>query len=112
MTDLPIACTLTERELAERRAGLLAALRRHRQEVRWLADGAAFRYTSDPAVLACLTEFVRLESQCCAFLRFRLTIEPGGGPVWLELTGPAGTREFLAAEVGSTREANVEGTQE
>jgi hypothetical protein len=64
MTELPVACTLSAGELAERRAGLLAELRRHRQEVRWLPDGAAFRYPCGPGVLACLAEFVRLESQC------------------------------------------------
>jgi hypothetical protein len=103
MTELPVACTLSERELAERRAGLLTELRRQREEVRWLPDGAAFRYPSGSAVLGSLFEFLRLESQCCPFLRFRLTIEPGGGPFWLELTGPAGTREFLAAEVDPER---------
>ena len=98
MSDIPIACTLTERELAERRTGLLAELRRHREEIRWLADGAAFRYPPTPAVLDLLTEFVRLESRCCPSLRFRLTVEPAAGPVWLELTGGPGTREFLEAQ--------------
>lgn len=111
MSELPVACTLTERELGQRRAGLLAELRRHRQEVRWLPDGAAFRYSPDPVVLASLSEFVRLESQCCPFLRFQLTVEPAGGPLWLELTGPPGTREFLAAEVSRIQEANVDDTQ-
>jgi hypothetical protein len=96
MTEVPIACTLTERELVDRRAGLLAELRRHREEVRWLPDGAAFRYP--PTATDLLTEFVRLESRCCPFLRFRLTVEPAGGPVWLELTGGPGTREFLEAQ--------------
>jgi RimJ/RimL family protein N-acetyltransferase len=99
MTQIPIACTLTERELAERRAGLLAELGRHRQEVRWLPDGAAFRYSSAAPVVDLLTEFVRLESRCCPFLRFRLTLEPAGGPLWLELTGGPGVREFLEAQV-------------
>ena len=58
MSDVPIACTLTERELAERRGGLLTELRRHREDIRWLPDG----------------------------------------PVWLELTGGPGTREFLEAQ--------------
>ena len=97
VTEIPIACTLTERELGERRAGLLAELTRQRQEIRWLPDGAAFRYSS--AATDLLTEFVRLESRCCPFLRFRLTVEPAGGPVWLELTGGPGTREFLEAQV-------------
>ena len=100
MSEIPIACTLTERQLAERRRGLLTELRRHREEVRWLPDGAAFRYSSAAEVVDLLTEFVRLESRCCPFLRFRLTIEPGAAAVWLELTGSAGTREFLEAQVG------------
>jgi hypothetical protein len=102
MTELPVACTLSERELAERRAGLLSELRRHRQEARWLSDGVALRFPSGPSVMAVLTEFIRLESQCCSFLRFQLTVEPGGGPVWLELSAPAGTRDFLAGELELT----------
>jgi RimJ/RimL family protein N-acetyltransferase len=102
VSEIPIACTLTERELAERRSGLLAELRRHREEIRWLPDGAAFRYSSAAPVVDLLTEFVRLESRCCAFLRFRLTVEPAGGPVWLELTGGPGTRDFLEAQVNAS----------
>jgi hypothetical protein len=102
MTELPVACTLAERELAERRAGLLTELRRHRQEARWLSDGVALRFPSRPSVMSVLAEFVRLESQCCPFLRFQLTVEPGGGPVWLELSGPAGTCDFLAGELELT----------
>jgi hypothetical protein len=52
--------------------------------------------------LALLGEFSQLESQCCPFLRFQLTVELGGGPVWLELTGPPGTRDFLAQEIGGS----------
>jgi len=29
-------------------------------------------------------------------LRFQVTVEPDGGPVWVDLTGPPGAREFLA----------------
>ena len=100
MTDLPVACSLTESELAERRAGVLGQVRRAREEARWLPDGVALRFAADPERVALLATFIDLERRCCAFLRFRLTVEPGGGPVWLELTGPAGTREFLQAELG------------
>ena len=99
MAELPVACTLTEPELAARRAGVLAAIRRDQQEARWLPDGVALRFTGEPDRLAMLAAFIDLERRCCAFLRFRLTVEPGGGPVWLELTGPPGARDFLAAEV-------------
>ena len=107
MTDIPVVCNLGARELAQRRAGLLAELRRHRQEIRWLPDGVALRYAAESGVLASLAEFLRLESECCPFLRFRLTIEPARGPLWLELTGPAGTREFLAAEIGLAHDAKT-----
>lgn len=100
MTELPVACSLTAPELQNRRAGVLAEVRRHRQEARWLPDGVALRFPASAEELATLATFIDLERRCCAFLRFRLTVEPGGGPVWLELTGPPGTREFLAAELG------------
>ena len=102
MTDrppLPVACSLSEPALAKRRAGLFTDLARRRQEVRWLAEGVTLRYGSERGTLALLGEFIQLESECCRFLRFQLTVEPAGGPVWLELTGPPGTREFLAQEI-------------
>ena len=99
MAELPIVCSLIEPELQARRAGVLAEVRQSQQEARWLPDGLARRFPADPERLAMLATFIERERGCCAFLRFRLTVEPGGGPVWLELTGPQGTRDFLAAEV-------------
>ena len=99
MDQLPVACTLSEHDLAQRRAGL-AELRNSRRDTRWLPDGVALRYAPESASIAALAELIQVERQCCPFLRFRLTVEPAGGPLWLELTGPSGTREFLAAEVG------------
>jgi hypothetical protein len=98
VAELPVACSLTEPEFAERRAGVLADVRRSHEEARWLPDGVRLRFAPEPERLAMLATFIDLERRCCAFLRFGLTVEPGGGPVWLDLTGPAGTREFLAAE--------------
>jgi len=100
VAELPVACSLTEPELAARRTGVLADVRRSALEARWLPDGARLRFAAGPESLAMLATFIDLERRCCAFLRFRLTVEPGGGPVWLELTGPPGTREFLEAELG------------
>ncbi|HEY1306066.1 MAG TPA: hypothetical protein VGF24_21075 [Vicinamibacterales bacterium] len=37
------------------------------------------------------------ERQCCQLLRFQLTIEAAGGPVVLDVTGLAGSQEFLLA---------------
>ena len=103
MAELPVACTLTEPELAARRAGVLADVRRSAQEARWLRTASRSASRPSPRRLATLATFIDLERRCCAFLRFRLTVEPGGGPVWLELTGPPGTREFLQAELDGVR---------
>jgi len=100
MAEFPICCTLSEPELATRLVGKIATLRRDQQEVRWLPEGVALRFRAERGRLAALAAFVEYERQCCAFLQFRLTVEPGGGPIWLEATGPAGTRVFLATELG------------
>jgi hypothetical protein len=37
--------------------------------------------------------------RCCPFLSLDIAIASNGGPVWLHVTGPEGTREFLATEL-------------
>jgi hypothetical protein len=61
-----------------------------------LADGFRFRFTADAELLAAIAGMIDAERRCCRFLRFQLTAEPDEGPVWLEVTGPPGTDEFLA----------------
>jgi len=101
MAELPIVCTLSTPELRERRAGLLRRVRERLQEARPLAsgDGYELRFPGDEETVAEVLELVRLESRCCAFLRFRVTLEPGGGAVTLEVSGPPGGAEILAAEL-------------
>jgi len=100
MADPPVACLLSEPELRERRRTVLADFKAARLEVRDLADGYAFRFAPSSQQLTALAELIDLERRCCPFLRFRLIAEPAGGPLWLEMTGPAGTCEMLAHELG------------
>ena len=95
--SLPIACTLTNSELQERRRDLLQKVRSSVTELRELEDGYSYCFPPDDDRLAELARLVNLERQCCPFLRFRLTVESGNGPIWLEMTGPEGTKAFLAA---------------
>ena len=44
-----------------------------------------------------LAEIIEAEGTCCGFLRFSIVVEPAGGPVTLEVSGPAGTAEMLRA---------------
>jgi hypothetical protein len=107
MPDLPVACLLTAPELRERRQTVLADFRAAQLEARELADatgeGYAFRFVASASRLAALAELIELERQCCPFLSFRLTVERADGPLWLALTGPTGTRELLARELGLVR---------
>lgn len=100
MTDYPIVCSLSEDELSERRRSVLKRLQTNRLELRELPNGLAFRFAPSSEELLALVQIIDLERQCCPFLTFRLTVEPQEGPIWLELTGPAGTREMLMSELG------------
>jgi hypothetical protein len=97
MSDLPIVCTLDRAALKARREGLLADLRREASAHEEIPTGYRLRFAASDGTLAAIARAVEAERHCCRFLRFRITVEPDGGPVWLELTGPPGTREFLAA---------------
>jgi hypothetical protein len=94
--SLPIACTLTNAELQERRREVLQKARRAVTEVKELENGCAYRFPTDEKWLTELTSLVNLERQCCPFLRFVITVEAEDGPTWLEMTGPEGAKEFLS----------------
>jgi hypothetical protein len=62
-----------------------------------LTDGLRLEFAPSGDTIALIARAVEAERHCCRFLRFGITVEPDGGPVFLELTGPAGTREFVSA---------------
>ena len=95
--NLPIACSLTDAELQQRRETVLMKVRSAVLERRELEDGYAYRLPASEEWLAALASLVNFERQCCPFLRFQIIVEPGEGPLWLELTGPPGTKEFLVS---------------
>jgi len=95
IADLPVVCTLTPATIATRKAGLLPGLAARAESREETAAGMRLRFPAD--ALSAILETVDAERQCCRFLRFDITVEPDGGPIWLELAGPAGTREFLSA---------------
>lgn len=96
-TDLPVACTLTDQDLAAHRQHLLAALFPYVEAQEPLDDGYAWRFGGSDERWADLVAFVQFERRCCSFLRLQLIAEPQQGPLWLKATGPPGTKAFLAA---------------
>lgn len=97
VSSLPIACSLTEPELRDRRSAVLQKAGSAVLEIVEVESGYAYRFPSDDKWLDELMNLARLERQCCPFLTFKITVEPNGGAVWLEITGPSGTKEFLSS---------------
>src|SRR6267378_6969953 len=89
--DLPVVCTLTPATVASRKAALRGLVGRadSREET-----ATGIRVTLPADALSAILEAVDAERKCCRFLRFDITVEPDGGPIALELSGPPGTREF------------------
>lgn len=67
------------------------------RERRDIPDGYAFRFDAD--AFDDIARFVTNERRCCPFLTFVLEVSPHGGPPWVRLSGPPGTRGFLDAEI-------------
>jgi hypothetical protein len=97
---LPVACSLAAPEMRARRDGLVAEVRRGVEETKRVPGGIALRFPGAARWVETLAGLMALERECCRFLRFRLSAEPDGGPLWLSVTGPRGTAEFLRVELG------------
>jgi hypothetical protein len=97
MIDLPVACTLSPAALDARRQNLLPGLWRRADQRHELQNGFRLGFEARPGVLADIARAIDAERQCCRFLTFAIAMAPDEGPITLDLTGPAGTREFLEA---------------
>ena len=100
--DPPFACNLAAltKEQRQRHIELSKQMRESVQEVRELPDGYALRFASDSKTILSLAEFVSYERLCCPFFKFTMEIECSDQPVWLQMTGREGIKEFLKTEFG------------
>ena len=94
---LPIACTLTPAEAAAMRDGLLPGLLAMATATDPIPGGFRWRFEPQADLVKKAAAVIDAEHRCCRFLRFLLLVEPGDGPVWLEVTGPEGTEDFLSS---------------
>jgi hypothetical protein len=95
-TNPPIACTLTDAEMQQRRKTVLDAFRKAVLETTPLPQGYAYRLQPTSEVLAQLAHLVDLERQCCPFLTFKITVEAANQPFTLEITGPPEAQVMIA----------------
>ena len=95
--ELPIACSLSDRELALRSDAIRHDLFAGALERNEIDTGYAFRFPSARDWESKINEFVSTERNCCSFFRFGITYEPALGPIWLTLTGGDGVKQFIEA---------------
>lgn len=92
---LPIACSLDDADLAARSDLVRRDLFAGAVERQELESGYAFRFPGDDAWKERIEQFVATERRCCSFFRIDVRYESGLGPIWLRLTGPDGTKQFI-----------------
>jgi hypothetical protein len=93
--EIPVACCLSDEELRKREATLLAQFKAALIGNEELNDGYLFQVPGDKKWITLLAELIVAERECCPFLKFEVTMEPGTGPVSVRMTGPAGMKDFL-----------------
>jgi hypothetical protein len=76
------------------------ALLKLKKSVRELRDGYELEFPPDNRTYQLLTEWAFQERLCCPFFDIELRFDREGGPLWLRLTGRAGTKEFTKEEFG------------
>ena len=90
-----MACGLSDTELHEREATLLAQFRSAVIGTEELRDGYALRVPGDGKWIASIAKMIVAERECCPFLTFEFVAQPSMGPVIVRVTGPTGTKDFL-----------------
>ena len=101
--DSPFACNygaLSPAEIKRHFDELGPALRKIKTGIKELPDGYAFRFPNDPKTFAMLSEWIEQERRCCPFFDIVLRVEHENGPVWMELSGRPGTKDFITADFG------------
>ena len=99
--DSPIACTLTEAQMRERRAEILEPFRAKHYQTEVLANGYAYTLEAAPAALVEIARLVDLERQCCPFLSFTISIAAGDAAIRLAVTGPPEAMAMISEFFGS-----------
>ncbi len=74
--EIPVACCLTEPELALRRAELATGMFNAVQQIQELANGYAFQFPGSRDWAEKLLNFINFERECCPFFTFEMVFEP------------------------------------
>lgn len=94
-----VACKLTTHEMQQRKATVISSLTKQILEKKELNNGYAYRFKGTDEIVDQLSEFIKTERLCCDFFDFELKIAGDASFVWLSITGPKGTKDFITSEL-------------
>ncbi len=99
-----LTCKLTTPELRERKATVIASLKKQILETKELKKkelkkGFAYKFSGSDSMVDELAIFVKTERICCDFFVFNLSISGDKSEAWLEITGPKGAKDFIKTEL-------------
>ena len=93
-----VVCKLTTPELQARKKAVIQQLKDLVLERIELTDGVKYKFDGSDAVVDMVASFIKTERLCCNFFDFNMYVS-SSGDLWLELTGPAGTKDFINKEI-------------
>lgn len=90
-SETPMTCTLTAADLEDRQQAWFK-VGKHIVASTTIPGGLSFDFADASGLAESLTELVRLEAECCAWMSFALTPSPGGIRLAITRVGPDGER--------------------
>ncbi len=106
MVQFSISYPFTKEAAESMREPLLAVVLDSIRSVQELDDGYMLNFGREPKVISQVAQLLQVERVINPFIRMSLVMESNDGPVKLELSGPAGTKDFLFSDFGLKRWIN------
>jgi hypothetical protein len=107
---IPIACTLTEDQMRDRRREILEPFREKTYQSETLPDGYAYTFDASTGMLVEFARLVDLERQCCPFLSFHIAVQAGAKSIRLEITGPPEAKPLISDFFGAELKVDLQRT--
>jgi hypothetical protein len=73
------------------------------KQVKELEKGYGLRFGPKDEDLLLVTDWIYIERYCNPFLRFTFRSESNRGPIWVDVSGPDGTKELLKSDYALNR---------
>ena len=96
--EAELSCELSGPALQKRKETIIAKLKTLVLDKKELKDGYSFKFSGNDEMIDLLTDFVKSERRCCAFFIFSIHLK-NNDTIWLDITGPAGVKEFVTKEL-------------